>query len=93
MDDYISRAAAIKALEKLNPSELTLEIFRAIEDVPAADVEPVRHGVWENTSKMYGVYSGRCSVCKLGSGMWHINQPYRFCPFCGTRLKLEDKKK
>lgn len=98
MADYISRKAAVAIAEKYglgrgcilgSHSGVADCIASEIESIPAADVEPVRYGVWENTSKMYEVYSGRCSVCKLDSGMWHINQPYQFCPFCGARLKLE----
>lgn len=43
---------------------------------------------WEEVQFWYGLYSGRCPNCKLFSGQWYLNQPYRFCPFCGEQLKF-----
>lgn len=89
MDDYISREAAIKALEKLNPSEFTMEIFKAIKEVPAADVEPVRYGRWIN--KKGGFWDvAQCSVC--GSSCPTAGIPPRYCQSCGAKMDLEDEK-
>lgn len=58
MSDYISREAAVKIAQKyglVNGSALGRHTGLAdciaieIEGVPAADVEPVRHGRWERT--------------------------------------------
>lgn len=57
-----------------------------LEAEKPADVEPVRHGRWLDTNVFMGVTSGRCSACGLYSGAWHINEPYRYCPFCGARM-------
>lgn len=48
-------------------------------------------GEWENVHFSYGIYSGRCSNCKLYSGPWLLNQWYKFCPFCGYRMKWREK--
>ena len=42
---------------------------------------------WEEVMFWYGQYSGMCPNCKLYSGTWYLNRPYRFCPFCGYKLK------
>ena len=99
MADYISREAAIEAFENADADVLEdygygacdwgfgrKNIQEVLNSVPAADVEPVRHGRWLETNFFMGVTSGRCSACGLYSGAWHINEPYRYCPFCGARM-------
>lgn len=71
------------------------EIIDALENLPAADVAPVRHGRWipeicESVSKRnrlirYRVYS--CSVCGRNNG----RAPQIYCPNCGAKMDLEDK--
>lgn len=68
------------------------EIIDAIENIPAADVSPVVYGKWVDNgahplAQDCAMYSGKCSVCGLYSGMWHINRPYKFCPFCGAQME------
>lgn len=56
MIDYISQEAAVKIAQKyrvMNGSTLGRHTWLAdriafeVEEIPAADVEPVRHGMWE----------------------------------------------
>lgn len=61
-----------------------------IEDAPAADVEPVRHGRWidENPASFWDPRM-RCSVCG------HVDLPlakWRFCPMCGAKMDEESPK-
>ena len=58
---------------------------------PAADVVPVVHGKWEKTSKCYGAIAGHCSICGLASGLWCVNMPYKYCPYCGARMDGDRK--
>lgn len=58
---------------------------------PAADVVPVVHGKWEKTSKCYGAIAGHCSICGLASGLWYVNMPYKYCPYCGARMDGDRK--
>ena len=52
-----------------------------------SDVAEVRHGKWiDKVHKGFGAFSGQCSECKKYSGLWTVNEPYRFCPFCGARM-------
>ena len=91
MSDYISREAAIDRLNK-NLSACNHGTFSemcysdAIETVkhlPAADVEPVRHGWWVD---IWGNYT--CSECEY---MWE-DSGYKtpFCPECGAKMDLEE---
>ena len=51
------------------------------------DMQEVRHGRWINESRhMYGPISAQCSVCKLFSGTWLRNEPYKYCPHCGAKM-------
>lgn len=70
--------------------------LRMIEEAPAADVEPVRHGKWVRASGMmppeaFGVYE--CSLCGWTQD-YHIPVRMRkktpFCPGCGAKLEGDD---
>lgn len=63
-------------------------------DFPAADVQPVVHGKWEEVTD-YGGWGDthyRCSVCGeewyLEDGTPQQNN-MNFCPRCGCRMNLE----
>jgi rubrerythrin len=64
------------------------DVISDIEDFPAADVEPVRHGRWidENPESFLDPRM-RCSVCG------HVDMPlvkWRFCPVCGAKIVEEE---
>lgn len=72
------------------------EIIDALENIPAADVSPVVHGKWVDNdahpiAQDHGMVSGKCSVCGLYSGLWYVNRPYNFCPFCGAKMKGDNE--
>ena len=88
-NDLISRTAlkAVFAYEciglcdcckhiKHNPEGCAL-----IDNAPAVDAEPVRHGRWENTypNDIFDCY--RCSCCMTGFG-----REWKYCPNCGARM-------
>ena len=94
MDEYIKRKEIRKAYEKLARSYMHGEPYIAdwkfdemIEELPAADVVPVRHGRWENGNPI-------CPVCggdkfkDLDADIWCDWQP-AFCPNCGAKMDLE----
>ena len=60
------------------------DIYSAVENVPTADVAPVRHGHWEvidaEEPRRYG-----CSECKRLS--WHMDN---YCPNCGAKMDEEE---
>lgn len=97
MNDYISREAAIEELRKAadcancNAGAGGLCGFcdidnaaRLINGLPAADVEPMRHGWWD--------VNRRCSECGYPAPLAY-SEPDRwkspYCPNCGAKMDLE----
>lgn len=94
MDEYIKREEIRRAYEKLARSYMHGEPYIAdwkldkmIEELPASDVVPVRHGRWENGNPI-------CPVCgedkfkNLDADIWSDWKP-AFCPNCGAKMDLE----
>jgi DNA-directed RNA polymerase subunit RPC12/RpoP len=88
MDEYISREMVMKTLQKANIGGYITE--RLLE-IPTADVQPVKHGYWEELTD-YGGWGDthyRCSVCGeewyLEDGTPQQNN-MNFCPRCGSRM-------
>lgn len=98
MSDYISRKAAVKIAQKYglaNGSALGRHTGLAdciaieIEGLPAADVEPVRHGAWYPCFEDWRQQQegNKCSVCGFeyyGTGI----RSFHYCPNCGAKMDL-----
>lgn len=61
-------------------------VIEILDNIPAVDVAPVRHGRW-------GTHSDRpdsliCSVCNCGFDMWK-HDPHNYCPNCGAKMDEE----
>ena len=99
-DDYIKRSDALEAM--MTCRSLTgvakLEAVNHIMPIPAADVEPVRHGYWY-------FRGGRpcCSVCNTkallkdegGTGGFsheYVGAKSKRCPECGAKMDAEPPK-
>ena len=59
-------------------------LWDAVDDMPAADVQPVKYGRWENTNIPNQL---RCSNCEI----IHFIAQYphgdiKYCPNCGARM-------
>lgn len=96
MSDYISREAAVKIAQKyglVNGSALGRHTGLAdciaikIEGLPAADVEPVRHGQW-GKKQGYLLEFAACSLC--GKEIPTVGIIPNFCPNCGAKMDLEE---
>ena len=66
-------------------------LWDEVDDMPAADVQPVKHGYWEELTD-YGGWGDthyRCSVC---GEEWYLEDDkpkdnnMNFCPRCGARM-------
>lgn len=83
--DYISRRDLLARYD----AEHTGAPGRArelIEQAPAADVAPVRHGRW--IKPVPGDGENYCSVCKAEQ-LWFYGYGYlepNYCPNCGARM-------
>ena len=62
------------------------ELIGCLEDAPAADVEPVRHGKWVKIGADKRGRGGiwQCSLCK-GSELFVTD----YCPNCGAKMDQE----
>lgn len=76
MDEYIKRDDMRAALEKASISP------RFADEPPAADVEPVRHGRWDDSFDGITPY---CSVCGRSHSMLSNRTP-PYCPNCGAHM-------
>ena len=64
------------------------EIADEIIDVPAADVDTVRHGRWRKCGYVCGETEWKCSSC--GETEWRTSiDRLKYCPFCGAIMDLE----
>ena len=105
MSDYISREAAIayireqseemsKAFEELGgESGIYADAYNDLAEdfhrIPAADVEPVRHGAWYQCFEDWRQQQegNKCSVCGFeyyGTGI----RSFHYCPNCGAKMDL-----
>lgn len=68
----------------------TADYIYMIEDMPAADVAPVRHGRWiEQEKYTFGVMYD-CSIC--GSRILDNGHSWNYCPNCGAKMdEKEDR--
>ncbi len=109
MSDYISREAAKEAFENADADVCESypdghcdwgfgrsNINAVIDGIPAADVEPVRHGEWARTDDDWNSLSTfQCSACgeewcfEIDEDLPTLN--YNYCPNCGCKMDLEDK--
>lgn len=102
MTEYIEREALIEELEKLRMSETlskhaTYELCAITQDAisraqivvagfPAADVAPVVHGRWLQTSKRV-MYCSNCgTVCGIGAHIDEVTEDLDFCSSCGALM-------
>lgn len=60
------------------------EIMRDIDDIPSADVQPVKHGRWIEVTPKHS----RCSVCDTTCliAVYPISKGANYCPNCGARM-------
>ena len=99
MSDYISREAAIVDFERCNhenPVWTPQRVKTLLMCIPAADVEPVRHGRWVRTEDDWNsLTTFQCTVCgeefcfEIDEDLELLN--YNYCPNCGAKMDLEDE--
>lgn len=83
MDEYISRHEAIRAVQlSYGNYEATR---KAIFELPAADVAPVRHGRWKMSADRPDTII--CSCCDNAFDVWKADiRRHHYCPNCGARM-------
>lgn len=99
MAEYIEREAIKYEQWPVGPLYEPIMVVRkkTIDNIPAADVAPVRHGLWVRIGikgrKGLPIYPC-CSVCGIVSAAFRsewegLRGPWKFCPNCGCRMDLE----
>lgn len=78
MAEYIDREKA-KGLLHI---EYAYAAEQLLDEIPAADVAPVVHGVWACVNKIDPISGYRCSKCRRIVGF--DLTPY--CPNCGAKM-------
>ena len=94
-DEYISREAALTALQDSDLFNTTERQLRAIRELPAADVAEVVHGEWLRADDDWNSLTTiKCSLC---SEEWCFETDddvsllnYKYCPNCGAKMDLEE---
>lgn len=89
MSDYISREAALTELQNPELFNVSPRFLQILRDLPAADVEPVRHGAWYPCFEDWRQQQegNKCSVCGFeyyGTGI----RSFHYCPNCGAKMDL-----
>lgn len=87
MDEYIKREEAMEQCNR-HSDYTAWSILNGIEAIPAADVAPVRHGVWLLRHEGHGHY-WECSVCHTNPCIY-VTKDTKFCPNCGAKMDLEE---
>ena len=94
MNDYISRKEAIEKIKEegilgdgYSDTERENDVIKMLNYIPAADVQPVKRGVW----KEHTVYSEDYMTC---SNCWHSfnycdndTERFNYCPNCGADMR------
>lgn len=101
MPEYIERDKALEEFDAWIDSTGALpkgtsyyyECKGCIEEVPAADVEPVRHGQWVSVDEYCGhAHEFKCTAC--GLSLFYDNYTrfceYEYCPNCGAKMDERD---
>ena len=58
---------------------------KRLNEQPAADVTPVRHGRWEHNSDFPDRFI--CYGCRAMFDMWkHEQRLFNYCPNCGSKM-------
>lgn len=94
MAEYVEREALRNAHIYLNEEGVAVI---DVEDIPAADVQPVKHGRWEEIDvqdvKNCTITSMRCNKCnRYNNKVYFYGNPTDnalFCPHCGARMDGE----
>ena len=80
MIDYIARLGANDTYKAKFEA-----LSAAIDNAPAVDAEPVRHGKWIKGGYACGEYEWKCSAC--GETDWRGSADWmKFCMYCGAKM-------
>ena len=85
MAEYINKEAVRDALYEADA--ILMSGLKILNQFPAADVAPVRHGRWIGKNSPYDVNIHVCSVCRGQVSI--LGNKLRICPNCGAKMDLK----
>lgn len=96
MDDLISRAAALNAIDcwhinfnSMDGAKVQTDCWRTIKELPAVDAVPVVHAYWLDCSEGNdGTVCRKCSACKDMQIHYYTYYP-NYCSECGAKMDGE----
>lgn len=85
-NDLISRKALIAAIKTNSPTfydgqDIADWQAKCINEAPAVDAEPVRHGKWEDNA-----YIWKCGSCHKWLLVEDGDADMNYCPNCGAKM-------
>lgn len=94
MTEYIERADLYEAMNSQDCEFSLIDALALIEEFPAADVAPARHGRWifDHMTGGWSYYS-HCSECNYQEFFANedVEKRHKYCLNCGARMGKEDE--
>ena len=85
MAEYIEREEIMNRLFTEYATDSKADVFELIRSIPAADVQPQKHGRWELTNNPS---FRKCSECGAWWGKeFTTNNHVNYCPRCGVDMR------
>ena len=85
MAEYIEREEIYRRWNAMPAPASIASLSAAIQQTPAADVTPVRHGRWIKRGYACGENEYECSVCHETE--WRTSASrMKYCMFCGAKM-------
>lgn len=84
-DKFHGRLLYMRYVDKIEE----LGVFEALDNEPAADVEPVKHGKWALINDFTDILL-RCSCCRMDFvDSEGAAESSNYCPNCGAKMDIE----
>lgn len=79
--EYIERSGVLATLAQIGEYPWTIfeDAYGVVQDAPAEDVVPVKHGYWREYGIGYGM--SFCSECEYNG-----EPTMKWCPDCGAKM-------
>lgn len=92
MTDCIERKSVLETMQKANIGGYITE---KILEIPAADVQPVKYGHWEEEDTMPYDNFVVCSECGMNLSYQNYTkeewqESFKYCPCCGAKMDGEE---
>ena len=94
---YVDEMSKHPSTKDIDYYDALMDAEDAIDDLPSADVAPVRHAMWiEYGENKDGTHNIRCSKCGAGlkskghANSYYTKRKYRYCRNCGAKMDEEE---